>query len=271
VRRFVVAIAGSVPSVDMPRARALLLGWGNATRAQLAVYERLHAALGIEPKSIIPNTLSGLLDRRAYSRALEPIADELAREGGARPVVVHLFSDNGFIGWAALLSALAASEAGRRARDAVRGVILDSSPGLWAVRGRIDFARRFALGMTPAVSRAARLGPRERLPVVTPLLAAGFIGYQLLFRGSVRAMLAAARSVEENQPRCPHLFLYGEADVLVPPRDVRAWIARQREAGLETSDRAFAEARHVALYPKDPRGYRDAVSAFVPRVLAPRP
>ncbi|MBC7052163.1 hypothetical protein G6O46_24445, partial [Salmonella enterica subsp. enterica serovar Enteritidis] len=98
----------------------------------------------------------------------------------------------GFIGWAALLDALDASEQGRRARAAIRGVIFDSSPGLWNVRGPIDFARRFALGMTPAVSRMAKLGARERLRVVTSLLAVGFIGYQAIFRRSVRVMLSAS-------------------------------------------------------------------------------
>ncbi|MBX3190938.1 MAG: DUF829 domain-containing protein [Labilithrix sp.] len=251
----------------MSRGRALLLGWGNATRSQLAVYERLHTALDLEPTSVIPDTLAGLRRPEAYPRALAPIAADLAREGGDRPIVVHLFSDNGFVGWAALLAALAETDPGRRARDAIRAVILDSSPGLWAVRGKMDFARRFALGMTPAVSRLAGRGALERMPIVTPLLGVGFVAYQLVFRRSVRAMLSAPAIVEQHQPRCPHLFLYGEEDVLVPPRDVRAWIARQRAGGLDVSDEPFANARHVALYPNDPRRYRRAVNAFILRAL----
>jgi len=248
-------------------ARVLLLGWGNATPSQLVVYERLYKILGLEPSSVIPDTLEGLGRAGAYGRALAPLAAELAAEAGTRPLVVHLFSDNGFMGWAALLEALDATEDGRRARDAIRGVILDSSPGLWAVRGPFDFARRFALGMTPAVSRMAKLGARERLPVVTSLLGFGFLGYQLLFRGSVRAMLSAGKRVEAKQPACPQLFLFGEKDILVPPRDVRAWIARQRAAGIDAEEHAFPTARHVALFPKDPRRYREAVAAFLKRVL----
>lgn len=247
-------------------ARSVLLGWGNAMPAQLVVYERLHRALGLEPSSVIPNTLEGLGRPDAYARSLAPLAARLAAEAGARPLIVQLFSDNGFIGWAALLDALDRTEGGRAARAAIRGVILDSSPGLWAVRGRIDFARRFALGMTPAVSRLARLGARERLPFVTPLLAAAFVGYQLVFRRSVRVMLSASERIAAKQPRCPHLFLYGEHDVLVPPRDVRAWAAREREAGIDVEDHAFA-ARHVALFPKDPKRYRATLRRFVERVL----
>ena len=249
------------------RARVVLLGWGNAMRSQLMVYERLYRILGLEPTTVIPDTLEGLGRPGAYARIVAPLAAELAAEQGARAIVVHFFSDNGFMGWAALLDALDATENGRRAIGAMRGVIVDSAPGLWAVRGPLDFARRFALGMTPAVSRLARLGARERLPIVTPLLALGFLGYQVLFPRSVRAMLSAAGRVSTKQPRCPHLFLYGERDILVPPRDVRAWIERQREIGIDTESHAFAEARHVALFPKDPRRYRALVTEFLKRVV----
>ncbi len=237
--------------------------------SQLLAYERLYKLLGLEASSVIPNTLEGLGRADAYARSLAPLAAELAAEAGARPLLVHLFSDNGFIGWAALLDALDGTEDGRRARAAIRGVVMDSSPGLWAVRGPIDFARRFALGMTPAVSRMAKMGARERLPLVTSLLAFGFLGYQLVFRGSVRTMLSAGRRVEAKQPACPHLFLFGEQDVLVPPRDVRAWIARQRAAGMDVDEQAFPTARHVALFPNDPRRYRAALTAFTARVLSP--
>ncbi len=249
------------------RARVVLLGWGNAAPSQLLVYERLYKILGLEPTAVIPNTLEGLGRPDAYARTIAPLAADLAAEAGKRPLVVHLFSDNGFMGWAALLVVLDATDDGRRAIAAIQGVVVDSAPGLWAVRGPFDFARRFALGMTPAVSRLVRLGPRERLPIVTPLLALGFLGYQILFPRTVRSMLAAAGQVSEKQPRCPHLFLYGEADVLVPPRDVRAWIERQREAGIDTESHAFADARHVALFPKDPRRYRAVLTAFLKRVV----
>jgi pimeloyl-ACP methyl ester carboxylesterase len=251
-----------------PRPRVVLLGWGNAARSQLAVYERLYRLLGLDPTTLIPDTLEGLGRANAYARTVAPLAADLAAEAGARPIVVHLFSDNGFMGWAALLGALDGSESGRSALGAIVGVITDSAPGLWAVRGPVDFARRFALGMTPAVSRVAGLGARERLPVVTPLLALGFLGYQVFFRRAVRALLSAWKQVAAKQPRCPHLFLYGERDALVPPRDVRAWIERQREAGIETESHAFPEGRHVALFPNDPKRYRATVDAFVKRVCA---
>jgi pimeloyl-ACP methyl ester carboxylesterase len=246
--------------------RVLLVGWGNSTASQLTAYERIYAALGVVPRSVIPDARSGLADPTAYLRALGPIAVELVEGGADRPLLVHLFSDNGFVGWAALLETLGASPDGARVKAAIRGVVYDSSPGLWNVRGPFDFARRIALGMTPALSRRAGLGARERLPVVTTLLGVAFLGYQLAFPRAVTAMRSAGDRVARLQPSCPHLFLYGGKDVLVPPEDVRAWIARARSAGIDVEAIEIPRGRHVALYPSEPRIYRDALSAFVAKI-----
>jgi dienelactone hydrolase len=231
------------------------------------VYERLHAQLGLATSSVIPSTLAGLGGRDAYGRALGPLATELLEEGGARPVLVHAFSDNGCLGYAALLAALAASPRGPAVLASIRGVIFDSAPGLWAVRGRLDFARRFARAMAPAVSRLAGRGRGAKLPGLLPLLTAGFVGYQLLFPGQTRAMLEAQERIVTLQPPCPQLFLVGDGDTVVPPRDIRAWIERQRAAGLDVEEQAFPGARHVALFPSDPKRYRATLAAFVARAL----
>lgn len=246
--------------------RVLLVGWGNSKQSQLTAYERLYTPLGLTARSVIPDTRAGLIDPTAYSRALAPVAEALIDEGADRSLLVHLFSDNGFIGWAALLEALVASPEGARVKAAIRGVVYDSSPGLWNVRGTFDFARRFALGMTPALSRGVGLGVREHIPVVTPALRVAFLGYQVAFPRAVAAMRSAGDRVARLQPSCPHLFIYGGEDVLVPPDDVRAWIARERAAGIDVEDLELPRGRHVALYPSEPRIYRDALRAFVAKI-----
>lgn len=246
--------------------RVLLVGWGNSTPSQLTAYERIYAALGLAPRSAIPDARKGLTDPTAYSRVLAPVAAALVDEGADRPLFVHLFSDNGFIGWAALLEALDESAEGARVKAAIRGVVYDSSPGLWNVRGPFDFARRFALGMTPAVSRRVGLGARERLPVLTTLLAAAFLPYQVVFPRAVVAMRSAGDRVAQRQPTCPHLFVYGGKDILVPAHDVRAWIERQRTVGIDAEAIEIPNGRHVALYPAEPRIYRDALKAFVAKL-----
>lgn len=234
--------------------RVILIGWGNATPGQLRAYEQIYATLRLDARSVIPETRTGLLDPTEYHRALSATARTI--DDSREPAIVHLFSDNGFIGWAALLDQV-------DARDRIVGVISDSSPGLWNVRGRLDFARRFSRGMTPAVARALRLDARQKLPVVSPALVVAFLAYQALFPKGVRNLLGAASRVAARQPHCPHLYVYGGADSLVPPSDVRAWIELQRARGIPVESELFANAKHVALYPSDPRRYREAIARFV--------
>ncbi len=242
--------------------RSLLLGWGNATPSQLAAYERLHRDLGLIATCVLPSTAEGLLRPSAYGRAVEAVAESLLT-GEAEIDVVHLFSDNGFIAWAALLDRLAAGgDPGARARARIRGVIFDSSPGLWATTGKVDFARRFARAMTPLAARALGRDATAELPVVTRALEAAFIAYQLLHPGAVRRMTSAAPRLAAAQPIVPHLFLYARNDELVPTRDVEAFITLQRRRGVPVTARCFGRARHVALYPSDPKRYRREITAF---------
>lgn len=252
----------------MPEAgprRSILLGWGNATPGQLRAYERLHQALGLEPHSVLPSTTKGILAPEVYARAVDPVAERML--AGERVELVHLFSDNGFLAWAALLDRLArAGQAGRIAKAAIRGVAMDSSPGLWATRGKRDFAGRFAGAMTPLAARALGKDPTTPLPAVRAALTAAFVAYQIVRPAFVRRARGAAERIAREQPRVPHLVLYAREDALVPARDVEAWIALQRGRGLPVTARCFGRARHVALYPDDPRRYRGELAAFLERI-----
>jgi len=242
--------------------RTLVFGWGNARPSQIAAYERLHRASGRDTASVIADTRAGLLDGEAHARAVRPLAQGLLAEQGDTPLLVHAFSDNGFIAWAAFLDTLARDENGENVRRRIRGVVFDSAPGLWNVRGKRDFAQRFSLGMTPAISRLIGLGAREHLPIVTPVLAGLFVAYPYLRPKAVRSMVSSGERVLGAGLRCPHLFLYGGKDELVPPSDVRAFIARLRSAGLRAEESFFPAGRHVALYPTEPSQYRDALASF---------
>ena len=258
----------SVTSRAMPDPgprRSLLLGWGNATAGQLRAYERLHQALGLAPRAVLPSTAKGILAPAVYARAVFPVAEAML--AGEPIELVHIFSDNGFLAWSALLERLAREgDAGRRAKAAIRGVVMDSSPGLWATRGKREFASRFAGAMTPLVARALGKEPTAPLPAVTAALTAAFVAYQVVHPAFVRSARGAADLIAREQPLVPHLVLYAREDRLVPARDVEAWIARQRARGLPVTARCFGRARHVALYPDDPRRYRGELAEFLRRI-----
>ncbi|MCA9584866.1 MAG: DUF829 domain-containing protein [Myxococcales bacterium] len=236
--------------------RSLLLGWGNSTPRQLAAYERLHRRVGLSPVTVIGSTLRGLVSQRLFARSVAPALDAL--EGNT--CMVHLFSDNGFLAWAALLAA------GADVRG-VRAVLLDSSPGLWAARDASEVARRFSLGMMPVAARVLRIEPRPYVPAVTPALYGAFLAYQRLRPGWASAMRGAADVVLDRGPRCPHVFAFGGRDELVPAVNVRAFAARMG-ALAEVREHCFDDAGHVLLFPSDPKRYTRVVEETARRADA---
>lgn len=227
--------------------RSLLVGWGNSTPRQLAAYARLHRRVGFEPEAVIPVTTAGLVSQRLYDRTLEPAREALS----AGACMVHLFSDNGFLAWARLVATGAPLEA-------VRAVVLDSSPGLWAARTRAEVARRFSVGMTPLAARLLRREPTSYIPGVTPALYGAFLAAQALRPRAPERFAAAADLVLARGPRCPHVFLFGDEDILVPEANVRAYAARAA-AHVDVHLHLFRGAGHVSLYPADPPRYLRAL------------
>lgn len=248
--------------MDGPKPLALVFGWGGSTPGQLRAYARLYARLGFDTDLRIGNVLRGLLVPGGRESEARAVAREVvaSQARASRPIVVHALSDNGFLSLAALLEILSASAPGRRALDALRAVVLDSAPGLWAARRSGEFALTFARGVTPALLKG--LGRRESLehPVLTPVLRAGFGVYSLAFPSNVRRMVASGERVLGALPRVPVALLYGDADRLVPPASVEAFETRLRERGFVVRARKFPGSTHVAHFVRDPAAYEATVS-----------
>ncbi len=252
----------------MPHARAVLLGWADSTPSQLRVFERLYESLGIESLSEIAPIGAGLLHPKGYSQTAETMARVLTADLEPHPTLVHIFSDNGFVLWGALLARLSSTEKGLQFLRTVRGIVFDSAPGLWAAKGTIGLARYLATGTTSIIT--SRLG-RNPIPptrfLLTTALFGVFVGYRATFRRTVNALRTTVDQVRALQPHCPNLYLYGSADPIVLPRNVRAWVAGQRSRGIVCDMHEFEAARHVDLFSNDPERYRELLEAFASRTL----
>lgn len=244
-------------------ARSLVIGWGMSRPEQLAPYLALHRELGLEPTLHVPSVAEGLLRPRTYVRRLRRAIAPLLT-GPARPLYIHIFSDNGFIGLAQTLDELASSPEGRAALAELRGVVFDSSPGLHTVTTEGAFADRFAQGTTPFVARRLGLDARrERVFGVTPVLRALFLGYHRLFPAGVRRALSARSRVDEHDLRAPMLFMCGGADTLVQAAGVEAYAVSRRARGVSARVVVFEGARHVALLGADRARYAAELRSFV--------
>jgi hypothetical protein len=243
----------------------LLLGFGNSTMRQMEPYARIWRDLGMEAQIHIGSPIVALACPEMEAKRAHEAAHRLAFARRDRDVFVHAMSDNGFVAYALILEALLATPEGARTRDAIRGVVFDSTPGIHLGTSRARFAQRFAIGMTPAILRSMRRAPDEHHPILTPLLEAAFHGVYAA-RPEIGLRLARAYDrVVRWQPRAPQLYLYGDADVLVSKQAVEAHVAEQREAGFEVRAVCFAGARHVACYPSDPETYRSEIARLATR------
>lgn len=239
-------------------ALAIVLGFGNSTERQLEPYARIWRKMGMDALVHIGKPMTSLAFPRVEARRAHAFAKRIVRIRGSRDIFVHSLSDNGFVALSLIFEEMLATREGSEARDAIRGIVFDSAPGIHLGTSRTSFARRFAVGMTPAVLRSLRRTPDARHPIVTPLLD---VGFRLFFTRAIGLRMARAYDrVIRWQPKAPQLYLYGDSDVLVPPDAVEEHVAEQKRRGIEVSAIRFAGARHVACYPSAPETYRDAIA-----------
>lgn len=253
----------------MPLPLAVILGWGNATDRQLEPYRRLWRRLGAEPRTYVANPLLGTVSPASEIRKVRREASEIVRASGAgaRDVFAHLLSDNGFITWGVVLEELGALPDGARTRDAVRGVVLDSTPGLHHGRRRAQFARRMAQGMAPGVLRLLGRDAHRELRFFRPALELVFSAIYTFreWRGQRPAVEIAElyERVLRWEPAAPQLYFYGERDRISPPRGVEEHIARERARGLRARGVLVPGAPHVGCYPTAPDVYETEIDGLV--------
>lgn len=235
----------------------LLLGWGGSTPAHLESFVRAYAGLGFRSHVFICDGFRSLLQYDRVVAACEAEARQIQALVGDDEIIVHAFSDNGFIAFCHFLRAWRGDGEARRIIARIRGVVLDSSPGLWRVSAD-EFSRRFACALTQMVSR--RLGtPRSNVPIVTPALIRCFDLYQRGWASTVQRLRGAYDEIEADYPGCPHLFLYGADDPIVPSRDVEAFAAELAARRLTVRTHRFDTAVHVGSFWLAPQVYWDTV------------
>jgi hypothetical protein len=250
---------------------AIILGWGNATHRQLEPYRRLWRRLGAEPRTYVANPLLGSFAPSAQIRKIRRETRAIVRASaeGRRDIWVHALSDNGFITWGVMLEELAALPEGVRTREAVRGVVFDSTPGLHQGRRRHEFAYRMARGMTPGLLHVLGREVRPEHPLITPALELGF-GALYMFRdgfgrrgGFAVEIAHLYERVLRWEPDAPQLYFYGDLDRIVTPYAVEEHIGRERARGIRARGVLIHDAPHVGCWVTAPDVYEEEVAALV--------
>lgn len=178
------------------------------------------------------------------------------------PIIIHLFSGGGFIfmGWVFQLLAELDSAEAESVRSRIAGIILDSSPAMVTA----DVSSRALV--------AAALGrPAEGIECELPWLvrpAAAIVDGYLRLPYVKDALVGMDTAWMQQAPRCPKLFLYSDADVLVAPQVVEGFMLQQEKRGSPTYSYKWRDSAHVDHYRRYPEEYRQQLQEFVQKVLS---
>jgi hypothetical protein len=250
-----------VSTAGSERLRVLVLGWHGSTERHLRPIARTWEALGVEARTIVPDTWRAMSRRHGWqhlgARLCEGELDE-------RPWLAHAFSNAGFWSLGALLEAAARDAPEKLA--AHRGTVLDSAPGFPERVSPLFTARFAAMAMTPSVLAAIGRTPLPVHPVVTPALGV-FLGlWHLVSPGQVRFMERSQARFIARHARKPLLSIWGGADTLVLPRYVESFLARAEAGGVPVDRLYFEETGHVRHFVEHRREMGDRIAEWLARV-----
>ena len=201
----------------------------------MAKYSRVYREAGTESVvEILPSIASMLLAHQGWrgggSRSVRQVCDLIEHRASDAEIIVHLFSNNGFVFFGSCLLAQPGLS------KLVSAVILDSAPCYITS----DVA---ATGLISATQRveAAEAGKQRLRRVIKA-------GVWPLVRVLDRRQAAVWRAWQQHCPEAPHLFLYSAADGVVPPTEIEAFAekhcARLRMLGVASHLSRWDTAPH---------------------------
>jgi pimeloyl-ACP methyl ester carboxylesterase len=174
---------------------------------------------------------------------------------------LHAFSNNGF--WTALAALEEIRSRDTRLFAAFSGIVIDSAPGI-PERNTLRFTMRYMpRAMMPGLLSAMGLAPRLEHPLLTPLMASLTGLATVAFPSRFRAMeesLGRMRLVLRDKRA---LFIWGDADELVPHTLVEAFAASCEASGVHVERTFFPGSAHVRHFMTHRAAYLEAASRFV--------
>ncbi|KAJ3551221.1 hypothetical protein NM688_g4834 [Phlebia brevispora] len=265
-----ISAAKPIPSLAVNGASGaqpkmiIVFGWMSAKAAHLQKYLDYYKALFPNSTIVVARSWPSAWwsSTKAREKYLEPMLRVLTEQGlfsdSSPSVLIHVFSNGG---------SFLASELSRMVRSRSLGIppkgiptsciIFDSCPGtgdIWVSVGA------FTAGMR---SRIARF-----------LLGTFFI-LALLVLIAVRTLLRRPHLIHDMRARIndpsvfswtskatPRLYLYSDADVMVPAKFVEEHIAEAKQKGLNVHTELFHGSAHVSHARQEPERYWGAVKSL---------
>ncbi|XP_011494630.1 PREDICTED: transmembrane protein 53 [Ceratosolen solmsi marchali] len=239
------------------RPLVVLLGWAGCQDKYLAKYSAIY-----EERSCITLRCTAPVEYLFWRRErlpcisrrlLQVIADKCSNK---HPVFFHVFSNGGAIFYQHISSAM--QQAGSPLK--VKGVIFDSSPG-----------ERRITSLFRAIS--AIIGGNPITNVSASIVITFFLSFIWLLEilahtvGKRNTIKTDPIALAEETYSWPQIFLYSNADTLIPAHDVEKFASRRAERGVRTQLVLFTDSPHVKHYATYRRVYVSTVCGFMNECL----
>ncbi|KAF0853156.1 mitochondrial transmembrane protein 53-like protein [Andalucia godoyi] len=264
-------------AVDRPIC--IVVGWLGAHSHHVAKYADWWNRCGVETISVIPSPLTVLSERVAQKEANTFLAKNPDSRFENRSIVYHLLSGNGVHFAAALLRNAYQQKFGTAfamekhhendnsdvpvlCRNAV-ACIVDSAPP------KIS-AERFTGGFLGALNSRIPFVSDRKDSILRKAVTRAFEKY--LETSEHRSRLVNLRNAYiKLQKRCPHLFLYSDADTVIPPADVEEFIRDLEDAKFDVRKKMFVGSEHVAHFKVFPEEYSKEILTFLDSIPLRKP
>ena len=249
-------------SNDAERPLAICVGWFGAELKHVAKYASMYVDANCDAVAIAPPSAAMLVPAAvdAYGDVvLRALARHVREE---RACVVHVASNGGFIFAGNLMLKAANGDAtARTIFERTRGVVFDCAPG----NLRADIVARAFAAVVGGASATSEPAPYFEV------FASWLLGRRVLSERLLRIdeLWGKAEGAPESiLLRCPSMFMYSEADVLISPREIEAFATiRQEQTGYKSILHKYEHAAHCEIGRDDYADYKSKVTDFLERVV----
>ena len=246
-------------SNDAERPLAICVGWFGASLKHVKKYAAMYVDANCDAVAIAPPS-AAMLVPAAVDAYADVILRALARHVRGK-CVVHVASNGGFIFAGNLMLKAANGDAtARTIFERTKGVVFDCAPG----NLRPDIVARAFAAVVGGASATSEPSPYFEV------FASWLLGRRVLSERLLRIdeLWGKAGAPESILLRCPSMFMYSEADVLISPREIEAFATlRQDQTGHRSTLHKYDDAGHCEIGRDDYEDYKSKVTDFLERVV----
>jgi hypothetical protein len=240
----------------------LLLGWSGSQQKHFNKHVKYYEDLGMSTLTFIMPPGIPLFARDWLESYVATLLTREMKLTPERKFVVHSYSNNGMWAAASMLQLKLIRSPDAFISDAAPKFWYEELP-IWA--GSASLARVFT---------AIILNKNEYYhPFLSPLLTSTFALVSFLHRfiqhrqGRRRVVMdveGVNRYARDSLPFPSSLFIYSTGDQLVPPEDVKEFIAAIRRRGVHVQEQVFGdEVAHTGSFYADNKAYMKAVTDYL--------